>query len=121
MNIESLRDYCLSLPAVEEYVPFGNDTLAFKVKDKIFLLTTLNREVLGFNVKCQPEKAEELREQYPCVKPGYHMNKKHWNTVTVDGSVSDALLHAWIRHSYDLIVAALPKKDREALAQSFFQ
>ncbi|GAB2771573.1 MmcQ/YjbR family DNA-binding protein [Rhabdobacter roseus] len=115
MNIETLRDYCLSLTAVEEYVPFGNDTLAFRVKDKIFLLTTLNLEVLRFNVKCEPEKAEELREQYPSVKPGYHMNKKHWNTVIVDGSVPDTLLHEWIRDSYELIVAALPKKDREAL------
>lgn len=103
MNIESLRNYCLSKPCTEETLPFGPDTLVYKVKGKIFLLTGLDEESLRFNVKCDPDKAIELREEYPCVQPGYHMNKKHWNTVLVDGSVSNALLKEWIDHSYDLV------------------
>ncbi|MBI5371056.1 MAG: MmcQ/YjbR family DNA-binding protein [Sphingobacteriales bacterium] len=103
MNIESLRNYSLSKPGTEETLPFGPDTLVYKVKGKIFLLTGLDEESLRFNVKCDPDKAIELREEYPCVQPGYHMNKKHWNTVLVDGSVSNALLKEWIDHSYDLV------------------
>lgn len=103
MNIESLRDYCLSKPGAEEALPFGPDTLVFKVNGKAFLLVGLDSEDLRFNVKCDPELALELREQYPCVLPGYHMNKKHWNTVVVDGSINDAQLREWIDHSYDLV------------------
>lgn len=106
MNIESLREYCLSLPGVEETLPFGPDTLVFKVNGKIFLLAGLDEDPLSFNVKCDPEKALELREQYPCVRPGYHMNKKHWNTVVVDGTVSGAQLKEWIDHSYKLVTRA---------------
>ncbi|OYW19521.1 MAG: MmcQ-like protein [Sphingobacteriales bacterium 12-47-4] len=103
MNIESLRDYCLSKPGAEEALPFGPDTLVFKVNGKAFLLVGLDSEDLRFNVKCDPELALELREQYPCVLPGYHMNKKHWNTIVVDGSINDAQLREWIDHSYDLV------------------
>jgi len=103
MNIESLREYCLSKPNVEEGLPFGPDVLVFKVGGKIFLLLSLNDEPLQFNVKCDPEVAIELREEYSCVLPGYHMNKKHWNTIVVDGSVSSKLLKEWIDHSYDLV------------------
>lgn len=113
MNIETLRDYCIRLPFVSEECPFGPETLVFKVMGKVFLLTGLDEEELSFNVKCDPEKAAELREHYPCVQPGYHMNKKHWNTVHADGSVSDELLKSWINHSYEMVVAGLPKKDRE--------
>ena len=88
MNIESIRDYCLSLPDAEETLPFGPDTLVYKVKGKIFLLMGLDSEDLSFNVKCDPDKALELREEFPYVLPGYHMNKKNWNTIVVDGSVS---------------------------------
>ncbi len=109
MNIESLREYCLSLPDVEEALPFGPDTLVFKVGGKIFLLTGLDEVEFRFNAKCDPEKAIELREEYPCIIPGWHMNKKHWNTIVVDGSVSDKLLREWISHSYDL-VKPKPKK-----------
>ncbi|MBL7730866.1 MAG: MmcQ/YjbR family DNA-binding protein [Chitinophagaceae bacterium] len=105
MNIETLRHYCLSRPGAEETLPFGPDTLVFKVNGKAFLLTGLDSEDLRFNVKCDPEKALELREQYACVLPGYHMNKKHWNTIVVDGSVSSALLKEWIDHSYELVTA----------------
>lgn len=103
MNIEELRDYCLSLPDVEETQPFGPDVLVYKVKGKIFLLTGLDQNPIRFNVKCDPEKVEELREQYACVLPGYHMNKKHWNTIVADGSVSRKQLLEWIDDSYKLV------------------
>ena len=112
MNIESLREYCLSKPGVEETLPFGPTTLVYKARGKIFLLTGLDDEQLSFNVKCDPELAIELREQYPCVQPGYHMNKKHWNTIVVDGSVSTKQLKEWIDHSYDLVVKNLPQKPK---------
>ena len=110
MNIESLREYCLSKTGAEETLPFGPDTLVFKVGGKIFLLVGLDEEALRFNVKCDPEKIEELREVYPCVLPGYHMNKKHWNTIVADGSVPDRLLREWIDHSYDLVSKPTRKK-----------
>ncbi len=103
MNIETLREYCLSKPGAEESFPFGGDTLVFKVKGKIFLLVGLDSEPLQFNVKCNPDRALELRENYFCVIPGYHMNKKHWNTIVVDGSVSDQRLKEWIDDSYQLV------------------
>jgi predicted DNA-binding protein (MmcQ/YjbR family) len=103
MNIESLREYCLSKPGVEETFPFGPDTLVYKVNGKMFLLTGLDEAELKFNVKCDPDKAIELREEYSCVIPGYHMNKKHWNTIIVDGSVPVKLLKEWIDWSYDLV------------------
>jgi predicted DNA-binding protein (MmcQ/YjbR family) len=115
MNIEELRAYCIKKKGVEEAFPFDNETLVFKVMGKIFLLTGIESHPVQFNVKCNPDLAIELRERYPCVKPGYHMNKAHWNTVVCDGSVSKKLLQQWIDHSYDLIAAALPKKDKEVL------
>lgn len=115
MDIEQLRDYCLSKEAAEETLPFGPDTLVYKVGGKVFLLTGLDAEELRFNVKCDPDKAIELREEFSCVLPGYHMNKKHWNTIRVDGSVSTRQLKEWIDHSYDLVVNSLPKKTREEL------
>jgi predicted DNA-binding protein (MmcQ/YjbR family) len=115
MDIESLRDYCLSKPAVEETFPFGPDTLVYKVGGKIFLICSLDHESFQFNVKCDPEKAIDLRERYDCVQPGYHMNKKHWNTIVVDGTASNTLLKEWINDSYDLIVESLPAKAREQL------
>ena len=103
MNIESIREYCLLKPGVEESLPFGPDTLVFKSSGKIFLLTSLDSEELRFNVKCDPDKAIELREEFSCVLPGYHMNKKHWNTIVVDGSASSKQLNEWIDHSYELV------------------
>ena len=108
MNIESLREYCLSKSGVEETLPFGPDTLVYKVGGKVFLLTGLDDEEFRFNVKCDPDKALELREEFACVIPGFHMNKKHWNTVVVDGSVSTRQLKEWIDHSYELVTASLP-------------
>lgn len=110
MNIETLREYCLSRPGAEETLPFGPDTLVYKVGGKVFLLVGLDAEDLRFNVKCDPDKAIELRDEYPCVLPGFHMNKKHWNTVVVDGSVSNALLKEWIDHSYMLVAPKTKKK-----------
>lgn len=115
MNIENLRDYCLSLPGTTEGFPFGEQTLVFKVKEKVFLLTQMDTVKVQFNVKCDPVEAQELREQYDCVLPGYHMNKKHWNTVKADGSVSDDTLKSWARDSYDLVAASLPAKVRVEL------
>ena len=113
MDIEQLREYCLSKPGTEETLPFGPDTLVYKVCGKVFLLTGLDSEEFRFNVKCDPDKAIELREQFSCVLPGYHMNKKPWNTIIVDGSVSSKQLKEWIDHSYELVVESLSKKIRE--------
>lgn len=115
MNIETLREYCLSKKAVTEDFPFGETTLVFRVKDKIFLLVALDAEPLQFNAKCDPDSAIELREAYDAITPGYHMNKKHWNTVVVDGSISSGLIKEMIDDSYDLIVQSLPKKLRADL------
>jgi predicted DNA-binding protein (MmcQ/YjbR family) len=104
MDIEQLREYCLSKPDTEETLPFGPDTLVFKVKGRVFLLTGLDNHPLQFNVKCDPDKAIELREQYPeSVLPGYHMNKKHWNTVIVDGRIPPRELRSFIDDSYFLV------------------
>lgn len=115
MDIESLRDYCLAKKEVEEGFPFGETVLVFKVKRKLFLLARLDTPVLEFNVKCDPEKAIEWREQYPAVQPGYHMNKRLWNTVTCDGSLSTKVIREMIDDSYQLIVKSLPKKDQTGL------
>lgn len=109
MNIEELREYCLSKKGVEESFPFDNKTLVFKVMGKVFLLTGLESRPLMFNVKCDPEKAIELRASHHCVTPGYHMNKKHWNSVIVDGTASNQLLKEWIDHSYFLVASSLSK------------
>jgi predicted DNA-binding protein (MmcQ/YjbR family) len=110
MNIEELREYCLSKPETEETLPFGPDTLVYKVNGKIFLLTSLDEDQLRFNVKCDPGLALELREQYSCVLPGYHMNKKHWNTIIVDGTAPFKKLKEWIDHSYNLVAKNSSKK-----------
>jgi predicted DNA-binding protein (MmcQ/YjbR family) len=116
MNIEELRSYCLSKKGVEESLPFGPDTLVFKVIDKVFLLTGMGQP-LQFNVKCDPEKAIELRDKFDCVQPGYHMNKKLWNTIHVDESVSRKQLYEWIDDSYDLVVAKLTKVKQKQLME----
>ncbi len=119
MHIEAFRDYCLSKPGVTEEMPFGEDVLVFKVKGKIFSLTDIN-EFDGINLKCDPLKSLELREKYAGIRPGYHMNKKHWNTVATDGSVPDDKMRYLINHSYELVVAGLPKKHREELKNGLF-
>ena len=113
MNIETLQAYCLSKAGVTEEFPFGEETLVYKVAGKIFALTSLDSSPFSINLKCDPERALQLREEDDCVRPGFHMNKKHWNTVVVDGSVKDAIIRDWIDDSYELVVASLPKKTRE--------
>lgn len=115
MTTDYLREYCLAKKGAEETLPFGPDVLVFKVGGKAFLLCPLDTEELRFNVKCDPEKAIELREEYSCVHPGYHMNKKHWNTIIPAPGVSLKLIKEWIDHSYELVVSSLPAKTRKEL------
>ncbi|HWD90197.1 MAG TPA: MmcQ/YjbR family DNA-binding protein [Mucilaginibacter sp.] len=114
MNIEEIRDHCLSKPGVTEDTPFGEDTLVFRVGEKLFLLTSISTGT-QFNVKCDPELAVELRERHSEVQPGYHMNKKHWNTVHTDGSLSRKQIREMIDHSYELVFNSLPKKVRDEI------
>lgn len=111
MDIESFRTYCLSFPDVTEEFPFGPETLVYKVKGKLFALTDIDH-FESINLKCDPEKAIELRERYDAVQPGYHMNKKHWNTIKMDPSIKDEWVRSWIKDSYDLVRASLPKSKR---------
>ncbi len=111
MNIEELRTYCLKKKGATESFPFGEQTLVFKIGDKIFLLAGLDAHPLSFNAKCDPEEAINLREQYPnSVFPGFHMNKKHWNTVVLDGEISLDQAKRMIDHSYELVFNSLPLK-----------
>ena len=114
MNIEEIREYCLSKNEVTEGFPFDEVTLVFKVADKMFALTNLERE-LSINLKCEPEKALKLREQYDAITPGWHMNKKHWNTVKIDNSLANDFILNLIDHSYELIVSKLPKTKKKEL------
>lgn len=114
MNIEELRDYCLNKKGVTESFPFDDVTLVFKVMNKMFALTSLNKD-FSVNLKCDPEKAIELRETYSFVRPGYHMSKKHWNTIDIDFSTDEQLIKSWIDDSYHLIVQSLTKKLQKEL------
>ena len=114
MNIEAIRDYCLAKPGVTEDMPFGEDTLVFRVGEKLFLLTSISTGT-QFNVKCDPERAIELRERYSEVQPGYHMNKKHWNTVHTDGNLGRKQICEMIDHSYELVLNSLPKKMQDEI------
>ncbi len=114
MNHESLREYCISKAFVTESFPFDDVSLVLKVGGKMFALIPLDKSP-AIALKCNPELAIDLREQYSCVTPAYHFNKKHWNDVQIDGSVSDKLIKEWIDHSYDLVFKSLPKKMREEL------
>jgi predicted DNA-binding protein (MmcQ/YjbR family) len=110
LTVDALREYCLEKSGkVTEGFPFGEDVLVFKIHQKIFLLLPLDVHPQTINVKCDPERALELRERYDAVQPGYHMNKKHWNTVVLDGSISPREIKAMIDHSYDLVSGALKK------------
>jgi len=103
MNEEEIREYAISKPDVEESFPFGPETLVFKIAGKVFLLMGLDSDPLQFNVKCDPERAIELRDEYECIVPGYHMNKKHWNSVIIDGTLTNKKIKEQIDHSYDLV------------------
>ncbi|MDO6743485.1 MmcQ/YjbR family DNA-binding protein [Tenacibaculum soleae] len=118
MNIEELHDYCLTKKGVTENFPFDDVTLVFKVMGKMFALVGLDSWEKGetkINLKCNPERSLELREQYESINPGWHMNKKHWNTVTLNNDVSDKLAFELIDHSYELIIKGLTKKLKEEL------
>lgn len=119
MDIEQLRSYCISKKGVTEYFPFDVDTLVFKVMDKMFALIPLSKwekEEKWVNLKCNPEKSIELREAFEAIKPGYHMSKKHWNTITVNKDVSDKMIFELVDHSYNLVAAGLTKKAKTELA-----
>ncbi|MGH2575135.1 MAG: MmcQ/YjbR family DNA-binding protein [Ignavibacteria bacterium] len=111
MNLDFIRDYCLKKKGVTEEFPFDSSTLVFKVMNKCFLLTGISPP-LSVNLKCDPETAIELRERYSAVTPGYHMNKKHWNTVEINGSIPPKLILKWIDDSYELVVNGLKKSDK---------
>lgn len=114
MNAEDIRSYCTALKHVEESFPFNEFSLVFKVAGKMFALLDLKGE-LRMNLKCDPDRAQELREQYPAIQPGYHMNKKHWNTIYFDATLSKPFIEQMIDHSYDLVVSNLPKNKRVGL------
>ena len=115
MNIESITTYCLSKNGAFEDFPFDEETLVFKVGGKMFALIPLEKIPLQINLKCDPEKAVELREQFEDVQPGWHMSKKHWNTVILDGSIRWNDLKDWIDHSYDEVVKGLKKSERDKI------
>jgi len=112
MDLPEAIDLCLSLPGAEETTPFGPDVLVYKVGGKVFALTDPGDFPPRMNLKCDPARAVALREEYESIIPGYHMNKRHWNTVRMDRSLSESLIRDLIRHSYDLVVASLPKAKR---------
>lgn len=114
MNLEDFRTYCLHLKGTSEGFPFDKNTLVFKVMGKMFALTDVE-QFESVNLKCDPERAVELREEYEGIGPGYHMSKKHWNTVNVHADVDAALLYELVDHSYQLVVSSLPKKLRDEL------
>lgn len=119
MNIEELQQYCLIKSHVTEEFPFGDQTLVYKVAGKIFALSGLDNADFQVNLKCDPEYAVELREQYPdAVIPGYHMNKKHWNTIFFESGLSDNLLKSLVDHSYELVVQSFPKYKRDEILSS---
>jgi predicted DNA-binding protein (MmcQ/YjbR family) len=115
MDLAAFREYCLSKPHVTEGTPFGEDVLVFKVVGKIFALAGLDQVPATANLKCDPDLALDLRDRYEQVRPGYHMNKKHWNTVELEGGIPEAELRTMIDHSYELVVGALPRKQRAKL------
>jgi predicted DNA-binding protein (MmcQ/YjbR family) len=115
MNIETFRAYCLSKPAATENTPFGPDNIVFKIGGKMFALAALDEVPPTVNLKCDPDLALELRDRYEQVRPGYHMNKKHWNTVELDGIIPEREIKKMVDHSLDLVVRSLPKARREKL------
>ena len=116
MTADSLRRWCLARPSAVEEFPFGPETSVFKVEKKLFAISALGASPLKVSLKCEPELAEELRGSYPdAIAPGYHLNKRHWNTVLCDGTLPDAMVRDMVEDSYDLIVAAMPRAVRERL------
>src|SRR3989454_6812304 len=118
MNTVEFRDYCLMKPKATEGTPFGETVLVFKVAGKMFALMSLDEVPATANLKCDPDLALELRDRYEQVRPGYHMNKKHWNTVEIEGGIPDPELRKMIDHSYDLVIKGLPKPRAKVAARS---
>src|SRR5581483_10014222 len=115
MDLEQFREYCLSKAQANESTPFGEDVLVFKVGSKIFALASLDEVPARVNLKCDPDRALDLRDQYEEVQPGYHMSKKHWNTVVIEGSVPLSELRSMIDHSYELVLPPCRKRERQLL------
>jgi predicted DNA-binding protein (MmcQ/YjbR family) len=115
VDARALRTLCLSYPGAVETFPFGPETSVFKVGEKMFAASRLGQDPLAVSLKCEPELARQLRGAHPAVRPGYHLNKRHWNTVMVDGSLPEAMIADMIEDSYDLVVSRLPRGRREAL------
>ncbi|HJR45307.1 MAG TPA: MmcQ/YjbR family DNA-binding protein [Actinomycetota bacterium] len=115
MDLDELRAYCSVKPGTTEVYPFGPGALVMKVADKLFAIVADEADPLTISLKCDPEEAPMLRESFPAVAPGYHLNKRHWNTVTLDGTVPDDVVRGWIDDSYDLVLDGLPKRVREEL------
>jgi predicted DNA-binding protein (MmcQ/YjbR family) len=117
MDLTDAIAHCLSQPHATEETPFGPEVLVYKVGEKMFALTDPGDFPPTMNLKCDPDRALDLRDRHASIRPGYHMNKRHWNTVTLDGSLPATLVHELIEHSYQLVVQGLPKKVREALGR----
>ena len=117
MDLAEFREYCLTKPSATEGTPFGPDVLVFKVSGKMFALAVLDELPTTVNLKCDPDLALDLRDRYEQVRPGYHMNKKHWNTVEIENAIPDAELRKMIDHSYELVIKRLPKPRAKAAAQ----
>ncbi len=115
MDVLEFREYCLSLPLSEECTPFDETTLVYKIGGKMFAFADMVDFAQGFGLKCEPQRAEQLREQYADVLPGYHMNKRHWNTIRPEGDLPESLIREWIRDSYLLVVRGLPRAQREKI------
>ena len=115
MDIEEIREYCITKPGVTEGFPFINTVLVFKVAGKMFALLDLSEDSKGISLKCDPELAIELREQHTEVTPAYHFNKQHWNGINLNGGISNNQLKEWIDHSYTIVVDSLPKSKKETL------
>ncbi len=118
MYLETLRNHLLAKAGTSECLPFGPQALVFKVLDKMFAIISLDETPPWVTLKCDPEKALLLREQYDAVRPGYHTNKKHWNTILFDNSVPDDELVEWVDHSYDLVVKGMTKADQQRLEET---
>ncbi|MGH2893046.1 MAG: MmcQ/YjbR family DNA-binding protein [Solirubrobacteraceae bacterium] len=115
MNRDALRDLCLTFRGSEETFPFGFETSVFKVAGKMFALSQLERDPLSISLKCEPQLAEQLREAHPCITAGYHLNKRHWNTVVIDGTLSEHMIADLVEDSYDLVVSKLSRARQRAL------
>lgn len=115
MDLPDVIEHCLSLPGAEETQPFGPEALVYKVAGKMFAVTVPEDFPPRINLKCDPKRAVELRDEHPAIRPGWHMNKRHWNTVVLDGTLPAAMVRSLVEHSYELVVAGLPRKTREKL------